>query len=148
MIETFATRLAGGFLERRDRANQHCQTRRLSVAPLSTSSIATLLLVGATCGAARAEMTTSAFVELYRKAGPADKQHLEQLASASENGMAWYAVYSKVDLYCQPKAMALTGNQVMDILRRQIVSNEMVAKSPWGLGLLYALKATFPCPTQ
>lgn len=62
--------------------------------------------------------------------------------------MSWYREVSKTDVYCEPPKLALTGNQLMEILQRQSASKELISKSPWGLGLLYALKVTFPCPDK
>jgi len=59
--------------------------------------------------------------------------------------MEWYAVRSKTNLYCPPPAIALTGNQLMDMLRRSVDKSKMVAESPWGLALLMSLEAAFPC---
>jgi hypothetical protein len=70
------------------------------------------------------------------------------------NGLAWangvLAQNGAPPLYCQPSKMALTGEQVLDILNRYL-DERLAEKSkkwegiPLGLGVLFALQEVFPC---
>ena len=48
-------------------------------------------------------------------------------------------------LYCQPRALTLTGEQVIDILRRAVQKDLAIGKLDTGLGIFRALEDTFPC---
>jgi hypothetical protein len=86
---------------------------------LLTSLLAAFLSL-AIGSSALAEMTVSEFVDLYKRASPVARQDYEDMASKTENGMSWFRTMSKIDLYCEPKNLALTGHQLMDILRREV----------------------------
>jgi hypothetical protein len=48
-------------------------------------------------------------------------------------------------LYCQPRALTLTGEKVIDILRRAVQKDPEIGKLDTGLGIFRALEETFPC---
>jgi hypothetical protein len=49
------------------------------------------------------------------------------------------------ELYCQPRALTLTGEQVIDILTRAVQKDPAIGKLDTGLGIFRALEDTFPC---
>lgn len=67
-----------------------------------------------------------------------------------ENGMAWSNAYledrGEAKLYCTPAKLALTYDQIVDILRRYVAKYPKVGEEPAGLTLLYAMIDAFPCP--
>jgi hypothetical protein len=67
-----------------------------------------------------------------------------------EDGLAWanmaLAQYRKEQpLYCVPTNLALTGGQLIDIVRRDVAETPSDGEYPVGLVLLEALKKVFPC---
>ena len=111
-------------------------------------------LCGAT-PASHAEASVTEFLALYDKANLADKHLLEQLASAMETGISWADVEiarenAPATLYCPPHQLALTGSQVIDIVRRQRTETPKLgtvafAEMPFGLAILVSLQHVFPC---
>jgi hypothetical protein len=110
------------------------------------------------CGeipASRAEATVTEFFSLYDKANLTNKHTLEQLASAMETGISWADVEIARDnatatLYCPPHQLALTGSQVVDMVRRQRAKTPKLgtvefAQMPFGLAILVSLQHVFPC---
>jgi hypothetical protein len=51
-------------------------------------------------------------------------------------------------LYCPPGNLALTGAQLVDILRRARDDDPSAGKQYAGLALLRALERVFPCPSH
>jgi len=93
---------------------------------------------------ARAEMT----VKDYLAATGEDKQIDLLWLSAVESGFGWYAAAaSGPKLYCQPKNMALTDDQIDDIFHRFVSAHPDTADTAEyaALTLLLALQDTFPC---
>jgi hypothetical protein len=90
-------------------------------------------------------VTANEFVKAYSASDPAGKQSLDAILGAMEDGMGWYKVGSKIKLYCLPDKLALTGNQIFNILRRQIAAAPNLGTMPYGLAVLLALEQTFPC---
>jgi hypothetical protein len=68
-----------------------------------------------------------------------------------ERGLAWanttlFTSGSKI-LYCQPNELALSKEEILDILKREIDKNagKYTIDTPVELILMYALMRTFPC---
>ena len=66
------------------------------------------------------------------------------------DGMDWANTALKesrkeLPLYCVPANLALTNNQLIDIVRRMRTDVPSLGKSPVGLVILFALQKTFPC---
>ncbi|MBB4375625.1 hypothetical protein [Bradyrhizobium sp. SBR1B] len=95
---------------------------------------------------AKAEHSGSDMLRIYGSANAQEKQTIEGLVRATENGMSWFSAAAKVKLYCPPEKLALTGGQIIDILRREVGEAPSIGGSPYGLAILLALKRTFPCP--
>jgi hypothetical protein len=106
----------------------------------------------------KAEMTANQALHKYDKGTRDEQQLLEWGLAQTENGLSWANTYLKVNrkeqpLYCPPDKMVLTGNQILDILRRAkddqpYPGGTTVGESPFGLAMIFALQSTFPCPPK
>jgi hypothetical protein len=94
---------------------------------------------------AKAEMSAAKFIDLYKKANAQDRQYLEEIARAEENGMEWNGTMAHVRLYCSPPNMAFTGSQIIDILERVGNEHRYIQEQPYGIAILAALEIMFPC---
>ena len=118
--------------------------------------VALLLLAVASVGIqvppAHAEADTQTFLHTYDTSAQAGRRLLENTLAWDENGMSWanadLAQRHLPPLYCLPGRLVLTGDQLVDILRRQMAEKPETANLPFGLGLLTALKNLFPCPPE
>jgi hypothetical protein len=48
-------------------------------------------------------------------------------------------------MYCQPDHLSLTPEQLIDMLSREIGTNNQLGTFPFGIALLSALVKVFPC---
>ena len=66
------------------------------------------------------------------------------------NGFEWANTYIEEQgqprMFCPPERLAITAQQNADILRRHVARVPQSATAPAGLALLFAYRATFPCP--
>jgi hypothetical protein len=78
-----------------------------------------------------------------------NRDDIKRILLATNNGFAWANAdlkYRKREpLYCPPGKLALTGEQLIDILRRKVRHDPAFGSEYVGLGLLFALQETFPC---
>jgi hypothetical protein len=51
----------------------------------------------------------------------------------------------KTPLFCQPSKVALTTEQILDMLRREVKETPPLADMPYGLAMLKTLEKVFPC---
>lgn len=108
------------------------------------ASLATIFVIGG----AHAEESASDLLRKYDVAGNEQRYRIELILSSTENGMSWFGAEARVDLYCLPKNLALTGNQIIDIMRRQISEVPSIGAQPYGFAVLQSLKRVFPCPVK
>jgi hypothetical protein len=89
------------------------------------------------------------FLALYDAARPEDKAHLRDHVEAVAHGVAWANAALKFQkqkpLYCPPDTQNLTGEQALDILRKEIEARSTSGNFPWPAVLIRALQHTFPC---
>lgn len=111
-------------------------------------ALSILALTLGTCWPAFAEFSSNIFLKNHKEADLEGKQLLEELARATENGMAWVSAVEKRQVYCHPPNLVLTGSQIVDILRRESAEVPAIAEAPYGLGILLSLKRTFPCDNK
>jgi hypothetical protein len=72
--------------------------------------------------------------------------HADLVARGIRTAQSMYVIRLKQpELYCQPRALTLTGEQVIDILRRAVQKDLALGKLDTGLGIFRALEDTFPC---
>ena len=97
-----------------------------------------------------AEMDAKTLLKTYDVAAPKDKEIVLFTISRTQNGMSWansaLRTQRKEDpLYCVPSNVVLTGEQIVDILRRHLKEDPSAEEVPYGLVMLLALQKTFPC---
>ena len=72
--------------------------------------------------------------------------HADLVARGIWTAQSMYVIRLKQpELYCQPRALTLTGEQVIYILRRAVQKDLAIGKLDTGLGIFRALEDTFPC---
>jgi len=105
--------------------------------------------------AVHAEPDAPTFLKHYDEADLATKKSLERWISDIQNGMSWANAElldrSQPPLYCPPDSLVLTGQQLVDILRREVTWREVttpgvVAKVAFPAVLLLALEKSFSLP--
>lgn len=100
--------------------------------------------------AANAEEPLRDLILDYKNANVTHREFLELLIASNENGIAWAnaelrTVRHETRMFCPPEKVSLTGNQIMDILEREMNAKPFVGQYPYGLALLLTLEDTFPC---
>jgi hypothetical protein len=103
--------------------------------------------------AANASMDAATFLKTYDSATPADQKILKAIAASTEDGMGWANTAlieqrHELALYCVPQQVALSGDQLIDMLRRYVDQHQSFSKFPFGMVMYYALRDGFPCPPQ
>jgi hypothetical protein len=104
--------------------------------------------------AAREELNTvRKFMHSYDNGNVTDRAIAEIGISQMEQGFAWMNAYlvatrREPAASCQPGNLALTSEQVIDIMRRETAKYPALQDKPIGLVLLRGLIATFPCEAQ
>jgi hypothetical protein len=96
----------------------------------------------------RAEPGAGYILETIR-AGGSVEQSVTVYINGLENGYGWanatLSNNGEVPLYCQPSRLALSQDQIVDILRRFVEANPNLREMQTGLVLLMALQEMFPC---
>lgn len=113
--------------------------------PLVVTLILALVAPFLFAGSTRAEMSAKEMLERSKKG--------EALASfyigAMGNAFSWATVYEEGrinnPIYCPPAKVALTPDQIVDIMSRFVDRDAKFADKPAGITLLYALIDAFPC---
>jgi hypothetical protein len=100
--------------------------------------------------AARAEVDATKFLSTYDALPPGEvKQQLAQYLDYIEDGMGWAnsVLQSRNDqqLYCLPPSLTLTGDQLVNMVRRKVQQIPKLGEEPVGLVMLFALQEVFPC---
>jgi hypothetical protein len=105
------------------------------------------LLFGPTI--AMAEYNVNDALEAYDSANPNDRKTWELVFGNTQNGINWansVLFYRKQQpLYCPPDNFALTGPQVVEMLRELATSKPKLATVPYGFAILLALQSRYPC---
>ena len=70
--------------------------------------------------------------------------------TAVEDGMGWANIVLKKrkdtpPLYCVPDGFGLTGEQILEMLRKEVNENPSSAEESYGLVILETLERVFPC---
>ena len=103
--------------------------------------------------AAHAEVDTATILRHYDEADLATKKYIAEKIADIENGMSWANAdllsRKQSPLYCPPQTMVLTGEQLIDILRREIKDEPWEStRLSFPAVLITALEKVFPCPTK
>jgi len=104
-------------------------------------------------GVAHAESDVNKFLRGYDAGTLAERHRMSDYLSSIELGMSWVNVLLAEDrkerpLYCPPNTLALTGEQLVDILRKELEGSPEEGSRPLGLVLMTALQKAFPCQTK
>jgi hypothetical protein len=93
-------------------------------------------------------MSVSSLLQYY-DTSDVNKDDIKPILLDTNNGFAWANADLKYrqrePLYCPPGKLALTGEQLIDTLRRKLRNDPAFGAEVLGLGLLMALQDTFPC---
>ena len=111
-----------------------------------SSILVFLILLECLSSTALAEMTAKEFISTYDKANPEQKQVLEAIVGAVDNGIGWAEASVTIEKrICPPAALALTNSQILDILRNAADHDQLVGSEPYGLAIFLSLERAFPC---
>lgn len=96
-----------------------------------------------------AEGTANEALKLYEK-DDSTRKTWEHSFAMVHLGLAWSNSSLKVDrkaqpFYCEPEKFVPTGNQLADMLRREIEREPYIGDLPFGLALMATLQSIFPC---
>jgi hypothetical protein len=96
------------------------------------------------------EANARKLLDMYDKGSSADKQSIITILTAVEDGMGWANIELKKrkdtpPLYCVPDGFGLTGEQILEMLRKEIKENPSFAEESYGLVMLLTFKKAFPC---
>jgi hypothetical protein len=95
---------------------------------------------------AYAHVQAETLLKNYDAATPDGKQYFGELLVHFEDGVSWANVMRKdARLYCLPRQLVLTGEQLIDILRRELRERPGSGNYPYRLVLIVALQRVFPC---
>src|SRR5215468_4082828 len=118
-------------------------------APLRATTICLFgsLLLGPTI--AMAEYNVSAALQAYDSADSTNRKTWELIFGNTANGINWantVLFFRKQEpLYCPPDDFALSGPQVIEMLRELATSKPKLATVPYGFAILLALQGKYPC---
>jgi hypothetical protein len=80
---------------------------------------------------------------------PKSKEYVAKIVQATGKGFslanAAIARRGQSPLFCQPNNLALTGEQIIDIIYRFVEINPALEKATWEAVMLKALENLFPC---
>ena len=87
---------------------------------------------------------------MYDTGSKADKESIVTILTAVEDGMGWANAELKKrkdtsPLYCVPDGFGLTGEQILEMLRKEVKENQSSAEESYGLVILETLEKVFPC---
>jgi hypothetical protein len=104
-------------------------------------------------GVAHAESDVNKFLRDYDAGNVVERHRMSDYLSSIETGMSWVNVFLAEDrkerpLYCPPNTLALTGDELVDILRRALEGSPEEGSRPLGLVLMTALQKAFPCQSK
>jgi hypothetical protein len=98
---------------------------------------------------ARAEASASDFIRLLNSEGDASWVARVRVGGIAQ-GFFWSNAFlthqGLTSHYCAPERMAMTDEQVIDILKRHVQASPQKGSLPVGLVLMDALKEILPCP--
>jgi len=95
------------------------------------------------------ETSAKVFLEHYDRMEGREKDLWGIVFGQGHNGMEWVNSWleskGRKPVFCTPAKIALTDDQVIDIMRRYVEANSDYQNHPFGFVLLYALIDAFPC---
>ena len=119
---------------------------RTKVASVGIWLLGSLLLAPTT---AMAEYDVKSALQAHDLADSDNRKVWELIFGNTYNGIRWAngALLSRKQqqLFCEPNNAALTGPQVMEMLRGQLNADPKFGELPFGFGVLVILQIKFPC---
>jgi hypothetical protein len=116
---------------------------------LKVKRLSVLMLLLLISSVATAEITVGEFREAKARGG-VKWSGIELYVNGVGTGFATANVAleseHKPPLYCQPDKLTLESNNYIEMLEQQIAERKAADKVSINIVLLFALKATFPCP--
>lgn len=104
-------------------------------------------------GSSRADnlITAKDVLDHYGSGAAKEKAVVAGIVLQTEQGMEWMQTYFEIKrnqkrAFCLPEKLHLTGEQILDIMRRQIGRRPEFATKPYEAVLLTSLQSVFPCP--
>jgi hypothetical protein len=96
------------------------------------------------------EANVKKVLDMYDTGSSADRQSIVTILTAVEDGMGWAnaELNKRKDtppLYCVPDGFGITGEQILEMLRKEAKENPSSAEDSYGLVMLLTLKKAFPC---
>jgi hypothetical protein len=95
------------------------------------------------------EANATTFLAIYDAARPEDKVHLRDYVGAVQHGVGWanaaLRFHKQKPLYCEPEGLALTAEQAIDIIRKEVAARPSSSEFPWPAVMIAALRINFPC---
>jgi len=88
---------------------------------------------------------------MYNNATGNGRQDVQRHVETFEQGVSAANSYNNAEgrddavLYCVPTNILLKGDQLMDILRRQVEADPDLGTTVWQIALIEALREEFPC---
>ena len=117
------------------------------------SWILTVLAATMLAGAGQAEnlITAKEVLDHYGSGAANEKAMVAGILLQTEQGMEWMQTYFEIKrnqkrAFCPPEKPHLTGEQILDIMRREIGRAPQFASKPYEAVLLTSLQSVFPCP--
>jgi|SRR5476649_1037169 hypothetical protein len=95
-------------------------------------------------------LDANTLLKLYDTASLADKKLTVNIIAATQTGMAFVNSFLKITrkeipFYCPPGKVSLTGEQMLDMIRRQVKDHPVDGTKLYQLVMLNALQEVFPC---
>ena len=94
-------------------------------------------------------LSTEDLFAAYDNGDPMLRQLVLLGLAQTETGMALANAELKsrgtAPLYCTPPALVLTGEQILDMLRRYAMNHPDIAQGSYALAILRAAQEVFPC---
>ncbi len=101
---------------------------------------------------AYAEFSAKEMLQAYDKGRLKEKASIVEHLRLIEMGMAYSNASLKGDrqkpLYCTPKEPPLTGQLLVELVRRQLETTPSASNVEVGAVMITALKRVFPCPAN
>ena len=96
------------------------------------------------------EANVKKVLNMYDTGSPADRASIVTILTAVEDGMGWANAELKKrkdapPLYCVPDGFGLTGEQILEMLRKEVKENPSSAEESYGSVMLETLEKVFPC---
>jgi hypothetical protein len=95
------------------------------------------------------EANATAFLAIYDAARTEDKAYLRDYVGAVLHGVRWANAALKFQkqklLYCEPEGLVLTGEQAIDIIRKEVAAGTSSGQFSWPAVMIAVLRINFPC---